>query len=391
MSARHLCYLTLMVFLVCALLPQGVLAQNGNADCRNLPNPADDGWTNHQQLKERLQQIESTSSGRVHIEVIGHSHRDREIYAARVGNGDRVLLITSEIHGNEKTGTEALLQMLKTLGSSNSPTAKAIRENITIVAVPKFNPDGAELNRRQNDFPWADVVAAHPQLAGASPAWYYNASIAGFDVNRDFNPDLNYEPRVEDLPGTGDQPGFFLTNESRTLRDLYRELQGEFGEVEAYVDLHHMGPCEQSNDDGQYVTVALDYPPLGPEGNPKYADWPLLDQEKSRRYALAAALGLKEHAGGGNAKPSPFLGGVNRYYHPSNRDLPGQARSAFALNGTGTVLFEVRGQQHSWGQKQKGMLTQVVLSGLFGIAKHMADGTVDELDGDDFYHLPRYW
>jgi hypothetical protein len=105
------------------------------------------------------------------------------------------------------------------------------------------------------------------------------------------------------------------------------------------------------NDTDQYVTVALDFPPLGSEalGNPRYADWPLLDQDKSRRYALAAALGLQEHAGQGNAETSPFFGGVSRYTHQQiadgysfDRDFAGQARSAFGLNGTGTVLFEVR-------------------------------------------------
>jgi hypothetical protein len=157
---------------------------------------------------------------------------------------------------------------------------------------------------------------------------------------------------------------------------------------------------QPANDTGQYVTVALDFPPLGSEalGNPRYTDWPLLDQDKSRRYALAAALGLQEDAGQGNAETSPFFGGVSRYTHQQiadgysfDRDFAGQARSAFGLNGTGTVLFEVRGQSDDWGQKQLGQLVQVVLAGVFGIAERMADGSVDTLNGDDFYNLPKYW
>ena len=511
-------------------------AQNPEADCRNLPGErSDDGWTNHEQLGTKLAQIEDSSFGRVTVDVIGHSHRGREIYAARVGTGDRVLLITSEIHGNEKTGTEALLQMLRTLASSDTAQVQAIRDNVTIVAVPKFNPDGAELNRRQNDFPWSDVMAAHG-LADSPRAWYYSNFAEGFDVNRDFNADLTYEPRQEDLPGNQQAAGFYLTNEGRALRDLYVDLRDEFGIVDGYVDLHHMGPCDRTdearpnlvtidapssaagsyeaagasfgpapsrqgmsgelalvndgstnpteacdplidfpagsialvdrgtcsfvqkvnnaqdagatavivvndrvglpthlggndpditipavhvsqadgntikaglpasgtivNNVGQYVTVALDFPPLGSEvdGNPRYADWPLLDQDKSRRFALAAALGLQERAGQGSAEPAPFFGGVHQYIHHQisegytfDRDFAGQARSAFGLNGTGSVLFEVRGQSHAWGQKQLGMLTQVVLAGVFGIAERMADGSIDELNGDDFYNLPKYW
>ena len=70
-------------------------------------------------------------------------------------------------------------------------------------------------------------------------------------------------------------------------------------------------------------------------------------------------------------------------------DFAGQARSAFALDGTGTVPFEVRGQSDDWGQRQLVQL-QVVLAGVLGMAERMADGSVDTLNGDDFYNLPKY-
>ncbi|TBL41936.1 zinc carboxypeptidase [Verrucosispora sp. SN26_14.1] len=376
-------------------------AENVNANCGNLPgNRSDSGWTDYEQLGKRLDQIEATSNGRVAVDVIGTSHRGRDIYTARVGTGDRVLLITSEIHGNEKTGTEALLQMLKTLGSSGSPQAKMIRDNLTIVAVPKFNPDGAELNRRQNDFPWTEVVEKFPQLAGTNAPYYYSNGARGFDVNRDFSADLTAEPSPATRPSNETLPGMYLTNESRALRDLYVNLRDEFGKVHAYVDLHHMGPCNENIGTDQYVTVALDFPPLGSEvdGNPRYADWPLLDQDASRRHTLAAALGMMQHAGNGSGTGSPFFGGVSQYVHYQvsdgysfDRDYAGQARSAFALNGSASVLFEVRGQSHAWGQKQKGQLTKAVEAGIVGIAERMADRSVDSLNGDDFYELPKYW
>ncbi len=236
--------------LACALIAPAARAQDGNANCRNLAAPQVAGWTSHAQLGSKLRQIEQTSRGRVDVEVIGRSNRGRELYAARVGTGDRVMLVTSAIHGNEKTGTEALLHWLKHVGSSGSAETRALLDGITFVAVPMINPDGGELNRRQNDFPWSEVVETFPQLAGAQPAWYYSSRAGGFDVNRDFNPDLGYEPRPQDLPGADELPGFFLTPESRTLRALYLDLRDEFGGVGAYVDLPHMGPCEQIKGDG---------------------------------------------------------------------------------------------------------------------------------------------
>jgi hypothetical protein len=107
---------------------------------------------------------------------------------------------------------------------------------------------------------------------------------------------------------------------------------------------------------------------------------------------------MKEHAGNGAAERSPFFGPVVRYIHQQiadgytfDRDFAGQARSAFALHGTGTVLFEIRGRSDDWGQKQMGQLDQIVEAGVFGIAERMADGSVESLDGDDFFDLPKYW
>ena len=371
---RKLLFLTLVALLAFA---PGAYAQSGQANCRNLDDPSWTAWTSHAQMSASLARIERTSGGKVDVEVIGRSNRGRELYAARVGTGDRVMLVTSAIHGNEKTGTEALLHWLQNVGSSGNEDVEAMLRGITFVAVPMFNPDGGELNRRQNDYPWAEVVRDFPQLAGARPAWYYSNGAGGFDVNRDFHPDLGYEPQAADLPGADELPGFYLTREARALRALYLDLRAEFGAVDAYVDLHHMGPCEQIEGTGDYVTVALDYPPLGPEDSGKYDAWPLLDQDKSRRFAYAAALGMDDP-------------GVARYFHPESRDLPGQARSSFALNGTGTVLFEVRGQSDDWGQKMKGRLVTIVENGVNGIATRLADGSVDLLDGDRFFDLPDY-
>jgi Zinc carboxypeptidase len=384
---RKTLLLTIVLFALIAPAAQG---QDSNATCQNLDDPVFSGWTGHAQLGAALDRIERTSQNGVDVEVIGHSNRGRELYAARVGSGDRVMVVTSAIHGNEKTGTEALLHWLQHIGSSQTAETKALLSGITFVAVPMINPDGGELNRRQNDHPWTEVVQKFPQLAGAQPAWYYSRGAAGFDLNRDFNPDLAYEPRAQDLPGADALPGFFLNPESRALRALYLELRDEFGAVDAYVDLHHMGPCEQIEGVGDYVTVTLDYPPLGPEDSDKYAAWPLLDQDKSRRFAYAAYLGMREHAGNGNADQSPFLGGIARYLHPVTRDLPGQARSSFALNGTGTVLFEVRGQSDDFGQKKNGQLTAIVEAGVAGLAERLADGSVELLDGDRFFELPDY-
>lgn len=374
----------LSLLLLLTLSPiTGLADQSISTKDQNTVETEEQEYTNHEELGQQLEQIVEDSSGKVEVDVLTYTQRDREIYVARVGNGDRVLLIDSEIHGNEKSGTEAILAMLNTLGTDDSEQTQKVLDELTIVAVPKLNADGSELVRRHNDITWEEVIENHPQLEGTDPAWYYNERSEGFDINRDFNPDLTYVPDPEDLPGTSAHVGFYLTKEARGLADLYIELQEEFGEVETYVNLHHMGTPknEGTNED---VTIALSEPPLGPDNSPKYTkDWPKLDQDKSRRYALAAAIGMNEAAEDGRAP------GLSRYVNPDTFDLAGIALGAFGLNGSASVLFEMAGQAPRVGYDQD-MVDQVV-DGLWGIANHMADGTVNDLDVDDFYAIPKYW
>jgi hypothetical protein len=94
------------------------------------------------------------------------------------------------------------------------------------------------------------VTDQFPQLAGAPRAWYHSLSgdgipLPGFDLNRDFNANLDYVPQPGDMPGQQTDAGFFLSPESQAICDVYIDLQQEFGAVDAVVDLHHMGPCDR--------------------------------------------------------------------------------------------------------------------------------------------------
>ncbi|WP_163527649.1 M14 family zinc carboxypeptidase [Halobacillus ihumii] len=350
------------------------------------------GFTNYAQLGKKLEKIERTSNGKVDVSIAGHSNNGRNIYQARVGNGDRVIMIESEIHGNEKTGTEALLNILQYLGSSNSPQAQKIREEITLVALPKMNPDASELDRRGNNMTWAEVVEDFPQLANADgPTWnYYTGTLQGdhytdrpgFDVNRDFNPNLDYVPQAEDIPGASDDPGWYLTPEAQTVRDVYKGLKQEFGKVDVFVDLHHQGLYYVDGTD-EPVTLSLSgqfVPHPSSEKGQEYAEYAdTYNYEFSKQLNVAAYDALQSM---GN---SPF---DNITLYSQGLDLPGTALGSFALNGSGTVLFEVTGQTHSMGQKKKGMLVKAVETGLTGIIEGVAEGAVQNLDADRYHEIP---
>ncbi|MBD8016090.1 succinylglutamate desuccinylase/aspartoacylase family protein [Planococcus sp. Sa1BUA13] len=349
------------------------------------------GFIDYQELQKSLKQIESNSKGTVQVNVAGQSHEGLDIYTARVGTGDKVLLMQSEIHGNEKTGTVAILNLLKTL-SNNSKQSKAIREEVTIVFMPMMNPDASEADKRRNSMTWNETLENFPQLAGASPSWnYLDRGISqsydyganpGFDVNRDFNPDLDYVPQAQDFPGASNQPGWFITPEAQTSRDVYKSLQDEFGNVDVFVDLHHQG-LYYVDGTADPVTLSLSAQfvpdPSTPEGA-KYAEYAdSYDYDFSRQLNLLAYNELQSYG------QSKF---TNISLYSQGLDLPGTALGTYALNGSGTVLFEVRGQTQSLGQKEKGQLVKSVERGLSGIIEGVADGSVDQLDPEAYEDIP---
>ena len=368
-----------------ALISPPAAAEPSSAACgTQAGDTGSSSWTDHAELERELADLERRSRGLVDVDVVGQSNRGRDIWSARVGEGDRVVLVQSEIHGNEKTGTEALLSLLRTM-SAPTPQAQQWREAVTLVAVPKMNPDAAELDRRGNDRTWAEVVADFPQLAGATPSWnYYTrprqgddyAARPGFDVNRDFHPDLDYVAQPEDFPGASDEPGWYIHPESQAIRDLYVDLQDEFSVVDVFVDLHHQGPCYGVAGTDDRVTMSLSGKFVDVENHREHDNG--YDLEHSKQLTLAAYDALQQ-------AESPFS---NLTLYPQDIDLPGTALGSFALNGSGTVLFEVRGQTQTMGAKMRGQLNETVVRGLAGIVDAVADGSIDEIDAARYDEIP---
>ncbi|MEU6641464.1 M14 family zinc carboxypeptidase [Saccharomonospora sp. NPDC046836] len=334
-----------------------------------------EGFISHEEVGRSLHQIEYTSGGKVAVDVAGYTNQGREIWSARVGEGDTVVLIQSQIHGNEMNGTAALIEVLRTLGNNSARSAQ-IREEVTVVAVPQLNGDGAELDRRQNATTWDDVAGEFPQLAGAQPAWNYNSRVGGFDVNRDFNPNLDYVPQAGDFPGNSASVGWYVTPEAQTSRDVYRALEQEFGTVDVFVDLHNQAPCYTGEGMDDYTTLSISGRFIAdPE---QHGNWPKFDYDASRRVNVAVYDALQS----GNAPQSKVT------LYPQDTNLPGTALGAFALRGSATVLFETRGQTQSWGQKQNGMLNKQIEVGLFGILDTVTDGTLDDIDPQRYESIP---
>ena len=83
------------------------------------------------------------------IETIGESVLKDSIHALKIGNGNKRILMWSQMHGNESTTTKALFDVLNTLLDSKS-NLNYILETCSLYIIPILNPDGAVAYTRVN-------------------------------------------------------------------------------------------------------------------------------------------------------------------------------------------------------------------------------------------------
>lgn len=371
-----LCGSALVATVLAAGLPLTAQANPENSHCGIEPGDNNTAFVDHAQLTKAVERLERTTQGRVDVEVAGYSNEGREIYQARVGEGETVIYVQTQIHGNENHGTQALLNLLREIGG-NSPDAEAIRENVTLVGIPRLNVDGGEEDHRQNRMSWDEVVEDFPQLAGVQPSWNYNPRVPGFDVNRDFNPDLDYVPQPEDFPGNSADTGWYITPEAQTSRDVYRALENEFGTVDYFVDLHNQWSCYKQEGTDNMSSLSISGRFIADPS--EFGDWPKFDYDASRRANVAVYDALQ---GQGNSG----FGHLTLY--PQNTNLPGTALGSFALRGSATVLFESSSQTQYDGNKRNGYLTKQIEIGLGGLIEAVADGSIADLDPNDYEEIP---
>ncbi|MFY0630947.1 MAG: DUF2817 domain-containing protein [Flavobacteriaceae bacterium] len=87
---------------------------------------------------------------KISVERIGESEESRDIYQMTAGTGPKKILIWSQMHGNESTGTKALFDFFSFLNETDDRTTQQILSECTIKAIPILNPDGAQYYTRVN-------------------------------------------------------------------------------------------------------------------------------------------------------------------------------------------------------------------------------------------------
>ena len=80
--------------------------------------------------------LKFTDSKKISTERIGKSEENRNIHQLTIGSGPIKILIWTQMHGNESTGTKAVIDLLNYLYLSQDQIATQILSKCTIKIIP---------------------------------------------------------------------------------------------------------------------------------------------------------------------------------------------------------------------------------------------------------------
>jgi hypothetical protein len=129
--------------------------------------------TTHAELLEYVKQIDA-SSPKISMEIMAVSHGGKQVPALTITDGVKngqkkklKVLIFAQQHGNEPSGKEGALLLLKGFAEG---TLTDLLKNIDLTLVPQMNPDGADKDLRRNgagmDLNRNHMIMTEPEVIG---------------------------------------------------------------------------------------------------------------------------------------------------------------------------------------------------------------------------------
>lgn len=296
-----------------------------------------DGFRSNEQLYKDLEALDAAYAT-LSIEQAGESLEGRPLYSATVGDGPRKLMVVTQQHGDEPTGTEAAMYLLEWL-SGDSEAAQALREQVTLTVMPRVNPDGFER--------WEGLVAGE------------------LDPEVTINPRRNSEDI--DLNRTWDSSEVIdasLVPETIAVRQVIEAFQPEL-----ILDYHNQN--NYINEFGELETISILWP-TNDDIDPAIT-------ASAQQAAVALSQGLEDFDYG---YLSLFPGG----------DTPQIARNGIAIDGIPVLLVEQRGLEEFKLKAVEGLeldfdavSSALVLEGILsmlGVLEAMGQGSFDSIDPD---------
>jgi Zinc carboxypeptidase len=282
----------------------------------------------YEEVQRQLRSIAASSQGRVDVASAGESGEGRELYYATVGDGPEVFWLQARIHGNELHSTEAVLQILKYLGSSGSAEAQRIRDALTVIVIPMYNPDGATANIRQSTTPTRT------------------------DLNRDWEN--------------------FVQPESHAFYELWQDTQPRLA-----LDLHHFGQASRVRDSNELNSFQIGARSIDPSRM-------TAEQWLTNRQMAMISVDAIESLGTAGIARYPLIDITNAVLSRMLLGGPGPNGSDPGFQTQGAIFYEVR----SVGQKSNGMLEQLFVRPSMAVLNAAADGSLYRHPGTGWDDLP---
>ena len=131
---------------------------------------------------------------------VGQSIEGRTITSLSFGEGKNRVLIWSQMHGDEPTGTLALLDILYCISKTErkEPWVKELLDTVSVQCVPMLNPDGAEYGQRHTA---AHIDPNRDALVFASP----EARVLR-GLHQQFEPEFALHLHDQELSSVGNSP-----------------------------------------------------------------------------------------------------------------------------------------------------------------------------------------
>lgn len=105
---------------------------------------------NHAQINREIQITVARSDGLFKCEEFGESLEGRSINLVSCGTGSKLILLWSQMHGDEYTATLALMDIFNFIARrvSEEKWIREMLEETTLYFIPMLNPDGADRRQR---------------------------------------------------------------------------------------------------------------------------------------------------------------------------------------------------------------------------------------------------
>jgi hypothetical protein len=296
------------------------LEENQNVSLSSIPS--------YEEMVRQLRSIEASSRGTVEVASAGRSGEGRELLYATVGDGPDVFWLQARIHGNELHSTEAVLQILRYLGSSGSAEARRIRSALTVIVIPMYNPDGATANIRGSTTPFQ------------------------IDLNRDWE--------------------LFRQPESRAFYELWEELRPRLA-----LDLHHFGQSSRVQGTNQLNQFQIGARSIDPSRM-------TAEQWLTNRQMAMISVDAVERLGAAGVARYPLIDITNAVLSRMLMGGPGPDGTSPGFSTQGAIFYEVR----SVGQKSNGFLEQLFVRPSMAVLNAAADGSLYRHPGTGWEALP---